>query len=339
MRTRSITTTIFLLAFLISANAQTVIPLSPAGEGKYMLDATLNGVGVKTYYTEESWFASVSTTTYLFLYENGYIADADVKGMTVLKMPNGSTEKAGSFVIRNLRIGNVIVKDLPAFVIKKQNVPLIVGNSSFDCFGEVVLQDNKLLIYDGIERASDDVQLAQSGQIISPKDSLRQAAQAHMDAKRYTAAALCYEELMDMEELSQYEEYQYILLLNRLERNNDILALAERWLAAYGGKTSNLDYKVYEALADSYARRGSKMNAISAYENAVSAYYAMFNITEKDLLKNDRQDTTLGYTLFNLARVYAANGNLLKSQHNYFLSSKCGNEAAIDVCREYKIKR
>lgn len=68
--------------------AQTVIHLNPESEGRYMLDATVNGVGVRTYYTEESWFASMSSTT-----------------------------KAGSFVIRNLRIGNVIVKDLPAFVI------------------------------------------------------------------------------------------------------------------------------------------------------------------------------------------------------------------------------
>ena len=333
---------IMFLAVLLTtvASAQTVIKLNPVSEGKYTLDASLNGVGVKTYYTEESWFASVSSTTYLFLYENGYIADGDVKGMTVVKMPDGSTEKAGTFVIRKLKIGNnVIVKDLPAFVIKKQNVPLIVGNSSFDCFGEVVLKDDKLLIYDGIERPSGDIRTAQSEPFKGMQESLRDEAQAHMEAREYRDAAQCFEALMDDGGLSQYEEYQYILVLNSLGRNDEALAISEKWLAAYGGRTSNLGYKIYEARGDAYARKGSRLNAINAYENAVSAYYAMFNISEKDLLRNDHQDTTLGYTLFNLARQYAANGNLLKSQHNYFLSSKCGNQAAIDVCREYKIKR
>ena len=40
-----------------------------------------------------------------------------------------------------------------------------------------------------------------------------------------------------------------------------------------------------------------------------------------------------------LARQYAANGNLLKSQHCYYVSAKCGNEAAVEICRKYRITR
>jgi hypothetical protein len=72
-------------------------------DGRYTVNASINGVGVKTYYTAENWFASLSSTTYLFLYENGYIDPSDVKGFATLKMPNGSSEKAASFVIKELR--------------------------------------------------------------------------------------------------------------------------------------------------------------------------------------------------------------------------------------------
>ena len=315
--------------------AQTIIRLNPESEGKYTLDATVNGVGVRTYYTEESWFASMSSTTYLFLYENGYIADTDVKGMTVLKMPDGSTTKAGSFVIRNLRIGNVIVKDLPAFVIKKQTVPLVVGNSSFDCFGEVVLKDNELLIFDGTER-EENVQTAER---ISVQDSLKLAAQAHIDAKEYREATNCLETLRSQEGLNMYNEYQYIILLNILGRNDEVIALSDKWLAAHEGQTSYLDFWVYDALGDSYSRKENHLKAIEKYESAVSAYYAMFNTNEKELMKSKLQDNTLGSTLFDLAKQYAANGNLMKSQHCYFMSAKCGNAAAVEVCRKYNIKR
>ena len=108
------------------ANAQSVITLQDTAEdGKYTIQTSVNGVGVLTYYTEENWFVSMSTTTYLFLYENGYIHDDDVKGLTTLKMPDGSSTKAASFVIRKLKVGDkVMITDIPAFVIKKQTVPL-----------------------------------------------------------------------------------------------------------------------------------------------------------------------------------------------------------------------
>ncbi|MDO5443867.1 MAG: hypothetical protein Q4G10_09370, partial [Bacteroidia bacterium] len=301
-------------------SAQTIINLNPEQDGVYTLSATLNGVGVRTYYTEESWFASVSSTTYLFLYENGYIAPEDVKGMTVLKMPDGSTTKAGSFVIRNLRIGNVIVKDLPAFVIKKQSVPLVVGNSSFDCFGEVEVKNNKLYIYDGIERDES----VQTAQVMSAQDSLLQAAQMHIDAKEYRAATECLETVRAKQELSMYNEYQYILLLNILGKNNDVISLSQKWLGAYEGKTSYLDFWIYDALGDAYARKNDHPKSIDHYERAVTAYYAMFNTDEKEMMKSKAQDNTLGVTLFDLAKQYAANGNVMKSQHCYFVAAKCG---------------
>ena len=331
------TTALACVLAVFSAGAQTVINLNPESEGVYTMKATVNGVGVKTYYTEESWFASVSSTTYLFLYENGYIADSDVRGVTVMKMPDGSTVKAGSFIIRNLRIGNVIVKDLPAFVIKKQSVPLVVGNSSFDCFGDVVLQDNKLLIYDGIER--EEAAQTESVPVIGTQDSLRLAAQQHIDAGEYREAAECLETLKSTEGLGMYEEYQYILLLNALGRDDETIALAGKWLSSYEGKTSSLDYGMLDAFGDAYARKGNHQMAIEKYERAAAAYYAMFKTTEKDLMKSPRQDENLGATLFDLARQYAYNGNLLKSQHCYFVSAKCGNETAAEVCRKYKIKR
>ena len=108
---------LFLAAMLTAAlaapalRAQTVIPLHQETDGRYTMEASVNGVGVRTYYTPDSWYASVSSTTYMFLYENGYIADVDVNGMTTVKMPNGTSTKAASFVIRNLKIGKVIVQN------------------------------------------------------------------------------------------------------------------------------------------------------------------------------------------------------------------------------------
>ena len=323
-----------LAASIPALQAQTVIKLTEMSDGRLTMPASVNGVGVLTYYTEESWFASMSSTTYLFLYENGYIVPDDVRGMTVLKMPDGSTTKAASFVIRSLRIGNVIVKDLPAFVIKKQSVPLLVGSSAFDAFGEVSLSGTDLTIDDGIAHSA----APEPTYRLAPLDSLKIAALDHIEAKEYPEAASCLESIRSVEGLCAADEYQYITILNILGRSEEVIKLGNAWLASNAGKSLLFDYWIYDALGDSYSRLKSTSKAIDAYQSAVDRYCSMFSTTESGIAKSQFQDTTLGVTLFDLARQYAAAGNLRKSEHYYALSAKCGNQTAREVCAKYNIR-
>ena len=316
----------------LSLNAQSVIKLNPQSDGRYTIDATVNGVGVKTYYAAENWFASVSSTTYLFLYENGYIEDADVNGVTVLKMPDGSTVKAGSFVIRNLRIGNIIVQNLPAFVLTKQNVPLIVGNSAFDCFGEVVQDGNRLLVYDGTVL----VEETQEPQM-EPSDELKVAAQSYLDAKDYQNAAKCFDSLHQSGELNMYNEYQYAQVLNILGRSDECIALCEKWTQENLGRAMVLDYWMYDALGDCYARKRETLKSIEYYEKAVDTYCKLFNTSEKEIKKSKFQDETLSYTLYDLGRQYAS-VNIGKTEYYMALAAKSGNQAAQEFCKSVHIK-
>lgn len=334
MRRLHVAAVLMLLSVTV-LSAQTIIPLNQETDGRYTMEASVNGVGVRTYYTPESWYASVSSTTYMFLYENGYIADADVNGMTTVKMPNGSSNKAASFVIRNLKIGKVIVQNLPAFVITKQTVPLLVGNSAFDCFGTVSQEGSRLIIDDRFE---EDLQTA-SAPVEEEQDTAEEMVKvlkAHLDAKEYAQAADIFATLREMDVLTMYSEYQYAMVLNILRRNDDCIALIKPWLDANLGKSLTLDYWMYDALGDCYARKGSKATAIKYYEEAVAAYCRMFNTTEKEIRKSKFMDETLGYTLYDLAMQYA-NIDISKTYYYASLAAKSGNVAAMDYCLKSKI--
>ena len=321
------------------AGAQTVIPLHPESDGRYTMNASVNGVGVRTYYTPDKWYASMSTTTYLFLYENGYIADADVNGMTTVKMPNGSSAKAASFVIRNLKIGNVIVQNLPAFVITKQTVPLLVGNSAFDCFGTVSQEGNRLIVDDRFEEDFAEATVPAATPAVADEteaEALVRILKAHLDAKQYEQAAECFEELKGMGVLTMYSEYQYAMVLNILRRNDDCIALTRPWLEENLGKAMTLDYWMYDALGDCYARKGDKSNAIKYYEEAVTAYCRLFNTTEKEIKKSKFKDETLGYTLYDLAMQCAAR-DISKTYYYASLAAKSGNANAIEYCKKMKV--
>ena len=317
----------------LSLQAQSVIQLHEESDGRYSMDASVNGVGVRTYYAPENWYASMSTTTYLFLYENGYIAPADVNGMTTTKMPDGSTVKAASFVIRNLKIGRVIVQNLPAFVITKQNVPLIVGNAAFDCFGTISQEGERLIIDDRFEEDFAQEEETAEAPAEDPAIALERTLQQHMDAKEYADAANCFAQLQEMGVLTMYSEYQYAMVLNILRRGDDCIALARPWLEENRGKSLTLDYWMLDALGDSYARKGDKKTAIRYYEEAVDAYCKIFNTTEKNIRKTKFKDETLGYTLYDLAMQYAS-VDMGKTRYYCTLAAKCGNAAAIDFCRK-----
>lgn len=324
---------VLLALFPLAAQAQSVITLQPAGEdGRYTIETSVNGVGVLTYYTEENWFVSMSTTTYLFLYENGYIDDEDVKGITTLKLPDGSSSKGAAFVIRNLKVGDhILVTDIPAFVVSKQTVPLIIGSSAFESLGDVTREGDKIVIGD-----LDDIESI--AEVVDPVDSLRIAAQAHLDAEEYEEAVSCFSALKEKDALNMLTQYQYSLLLGILERDEENISVSREWLASNEGKSLTMDYWIHNGMGASFARLGDNANAISSLEKAIVTYYKLFNTSEKGIKSGNFHDNNLGSTLYRLGRVYAAEGKVRLTETYCSLAAKCGYQPAIDFCNQYKIK-
>ena len=322
-----------LLLTAAAASAQSVITLQDtAEEGKYTIETSVNGVGVRTYYTEENWFVSMSTTTYLFLYENGYILDEDVKGLATLKMPDGSNTKGASFVIRKLKFGDhILVTDIPAFVISKQTVPLIIGSSAFESLGDVVREGNKIVIGD----LEDGTSIAD---VVDPVDSLRLAAQAHLEAEEYAEAIDCFSTLKDKGALNMLTQYQYAMLLGILGKDDENISVSNDWLAANEGKSMTMDYWVLNGLGSSYGRVKDNAKAIECLEKAVAVYYKLFNTSEKGIKAGNFHDNNLGSTLYRLGRLYASEGKVAKTESSCALAAKCGYQSAIDFCKQYKIK-
>ena len=323
-----------LLAILpAAASAQSVVTLQPASEdGKYTIETSVNGVGVRTYYTEENWFVSMSTTTYLFLYENGYIHDEDVKGITTLKLPDGSNSKGAAFVIRKLKVGDhILVTDIPAFVVSKQTVPLIIGSSAFESLGEVTREGDKIVIgnLEDIESIAE---------VVDPVDSLRIAAQAHLDAEEYAEAIACFSSLKEKDALNMLTQYQYAMLLGILGKDEENISVSNDWLASNGGKSMTMDYWVLNGLGSSYGRMKDNAKAIECLEKAVAVYYKLFNTSEKGIKSGNFHDNNLGSTLYRLGRLYASEGKVAKTESNCALAAKCGYQSAIDFCKQYNIK-
>ena len=323
-----------LLVLTLSApflHGQTVIRLG-SENGVPTLPARINGVAVKTYFTPESWYVSLSATTFLFLHENGYISDEDVKGTTSLKLLDGSTVKAVSFEIRELDVDGLKIKHVPAVVIKKQTVPFLVGSTAFQSLGEIEVSDRQLVI-----RWDDWAAYAEKAEK-SVTDSLKNAVQQAIEEKDYAAASTGLGKLYQADELDMFTLYQYcmVLALNGQDREN--IRVSQEWAEQFAGKSLYMDYWIYDGLGDSARNIRDNAAAITWYTQALEACYRLYNTSEKEIAKGHFHDGNAGRTLFALGQAYAAEGKLSKGEFNCVLSARCGYEPAIEFCRKYKLK-
>ena len=221
--------------------------------------------------------------------------------------------------------------DIPAFVVKKQTVPMIIGSSAFSSLGDVTREGDRIVIGD-----LEDVESIAG--IVDPVDSLRIAAQAHLEADEYAEAASCFSALRDMGALNMLTEYQYAVLLNLLGRDEENIEVSSGWLASNEGKSLTMDYWIHNGLGASHARLGNNAEAIKNLETAAQAYYSLFNTSAKAVKAGNFKDMNLGSTLYHLGRLYAAEGNVRQTENCCALAAKCGYQSAIEFCDRYKIK-
>ena len=196
----------------------------------------------------------------------------------------------------------------------------------------MVQDGSRLLVYDGTVLAEETQE-----PVLDEADQLKAAVQEYLDAKDYRAACDCFDTLNQMGELNMYNEYQYAMVLNILGRSDDCIDLCQKWIEDNLGRAMVLDYWMYDALGDCYARKRDINKSIEYYEKAVATYCKLFNTTEKDIKKSKFKDETLSYTLYDLARQYST-VNIGKTEYYMALAAKSGNEAAIDFCKSVHIK-
>lgn len=324
----ALSATVLCLLTGTGAYAQINVQLTPEN-GRDIFEAAVNGVTVKATYTDEPWCLSLSSTTYLFLTENGYIPDTDVRGMAVVKMPNGSSQKAGALIVRSLQVGNVVFKNVPANVISNQSVPLLVGSQAFQDAGEVIRKDDSLVIGDA---ASIAVMQA------DPVDSLKQAAQDFLEAKSFSEACDALGTLYAADELNMFTHYQYCMALSLDGRHDKNIAVSNDWIERYSGKSSSMDYWIWDGLGNSQLETGDTDGGIASLKKAFEADCALYETTERAIRKGELKNEDLGRTLYQLGQAYAKKKSVSESERWLRLSAALGYGPAVQFCRKYRIK-
>ena len=78
----------------------------------------------------------------------GKLSLAVVKGKKYYQIANGQISEGTTITLREVRIGDAVLHNVDASVVKSQKAPLLLGQSAMERFGTITIdnQNNKLII-------------------------------------------------------------------------------------------------------------------------------------------------------------------------------------------------
>ena len=78
--------------------------------------------------------------------KNGYLTESDFMGKQNFVTATGEIHEGTIINLREVRVGDIVLTNIKASVVKNQNAPLLLGQSVFRRFGKVEVDNNSSVI-------------------------------------------------------------------------------------------------------------------------------------------------------------------------------------------------
>ncbi|WP_051220740.1 retropepsin-like aspartic protease family protein [Flavobacterium filum] len=116
--------------------------------GVYEIPCKVNGIPMKFIFDTGASDVAISVTEAKFLYKQGLILDSDFIEKINYKIANGEIVEGTRIILKHIDIGGIILTDVSAVIINKQNSPLLLGQSAIEKIGQYTIDGNKLILKD-----------------------------------------------------------------------------------------------------------------------------------------------------------------------------------------------
>ena len=127
-----------LLVFILTLTfsfGQITLKLKKDGD-IYLVPCKINGLDFDLYFDTGASLVSLSLAETKKLIAAGKLKANDIIGKTQMTIANGQFVNGTIILIRELKIGDLILKDIEAVITENQKAPLLLGQSAISKFGE-----------------------------------------------------------------------------------------------------------------------------------------------------------------------------------------------------------
>ncbi len=116
--------------------------------GTFEIPCDINGLPLQMIFDTGASDVTISSVEANFMFKNGYLAEKDIKGKRYYQVANGQINEGTVITLREVKIGDAVLHNVDASVVKSQKAPLLLGQSAMERFGTITIdnQNNKLII-------------------------------------------------------------------------------------------------------------------------------------------------------------------------------------------------
>lgn len=116
--------------------------------GTFEIPCDINGLALQMIFDTGASDVTISSVEANFMFKNGYLSEKDIKGKKYYQIANGQISEGTTVTLREVKIGDVVLHNVDASVVKSQRAPLLLGQSAMERFGTITIdnQNNKLII-------------------------------------------------------------------------------------------------------------------------------------------------------------------------------------------------
>lgn len=116
--------------------------------GTFEIPCDINGLPLQMIFDTGASDVTISSVEANFMFKNGYLSEKDIKGKKYYQIANGQISEGTTITLREVKIGDAVLHNVDASVVKSQKAPLLLGQSAMERFGTITIdnQNNKLII-------------------------------------------------------------------------------------------------------------------------------------------------------------------------------------------------
>lgn len=116
--------------------------------GTFEVPCRINGLPLQMIFDTGASDVTISSVEANFMLKNRYLSDKDIKGKRYYQVATGELSAGAVITLREVMIGDVLLKNVEASVVGAQRAPLLFGQSAMERFGTITIdnEQNKLII-------------------------------------------------------------------------------------------------------------------------------------------------------------------------------------------------
>ena len=117
------------------------IPMKRKPGGTYEVPCTINGLPLKFIFDTGASDVTISSVEADFMLKNDYLSERDFRGTRKYLTASGSICDGAVICLKEVKVGDVSLKNIEASVVKNQKAPLLLGQSVLEHLGSITIDN------------------------------------------------------------------------------------------------------------------------------------------------------------------------------------------------------